>query len=192
MDNVLKVVSKENDFKCHYNPKQQIIVEVANNDDFIKFQSWLRNLNNYVYYNSLILSSYSLFEYSLILICYYIDKYIDPTKKFKEPRKDIFKSCVQYIISTIPIHFEDEELQVCYQEIDNVRKLRNLIAHHNGSLDNKKQEEFSFVTKDKRLVIIDNKQVYIDDSAFIREFTSISKKFLDLILVATKNHMNVE
>jgi hypothetical protein len=59
-------------------------------------------------------------------------------------------------------------------------------------LDNKKQEEFSFVTKDKRLVIIDNKQVYIDDSAFIREFTSISKKFLDLILVATKNHMNVE
>jgi hypothetical protein len=194
MHNILRMVEQENDFKGFYNPKKDTVVECENISEFEKFQSLLKGLNNYVYYNSLILSSYSILEHSLRLICYFINEHFDLPKKFKEEQRDILGNCIDYIKSTQFVNFNEKEIDRIYMQIQNANKLRNLIAHFNGNLirDNKhpleKQQYYNLFKSDKRLKIIDNGQVYIDNCDYISSFVYNSEIFLKTIIEKIKNN----
>lgn len=71
--NILKMVETETDFKGIFNPKKDVLFDNEFNSEFLDFQSLLKNLNNIVYYNSLILISYSVFEYSFKHICFTVN-----------------------------------------------------------------------------------------------------------------------
>lgn len=74
MNNVIDLVDKENRAKQFFNPKEDNVIECDDIAEFKKHQSLLRGLNNYVYYNSLILSGYSIFEFALKSICDFVSK----------------------------------------------------------------------------------------------------------------------
>jgi hypothetical protein len=188
LNNILKMVEQENDFKGFYNPKKQKIVNCDDVREFTKFQSTIKGLNNYIYYNSLILTSYSVFEHSLKLICNFIDNHYTLTERFDDKHNDILGNCIKFLKGTLLVNLNDEEIDKIFMHIKNVNKLRNLIAHNNGNLIKDKskpiesQSYYNFLKLDKLLIIIGNGQVYVDNDEYIRSFVEESEKFLNLII----------
>ena len=192
-DKIIKMVEHENDSKGFYNAKKYKIIECDNISEFEKFQSTIKGLNNYIYYNSLILSSYSVFEHSLKLICNFINDHFALSEKFIDNHRDILGNSINYIKRTQFVDFNEKEIDRNYMHIKNVNKLRNLIAHHNGNLFKDKskslenQPNYNLYKSDKRLIIISNGQLYIDDSDYISSFVEKSEIFLSLIVEKLKN-----
>ncbi len=188
------MIENENDFKGFYNPKKDKIIDCDNIGEFTRFQSTIKGLNNYIYYNSLILSSYSVFEHSLKLICYFIDKHFLLPEKYIDKQINILGNCIEYIKKTRLVDFNDKEMDRIYMQIKKVNKLRNLIAHYNGNLIKdkskplEKQSNYNLFISDKRLIIIENGQIYIDDEKYISSFVEDSERFLNLIIMQIKNN----
>lgn len=192
MHKVINLVEDENRFKGFYNPKQDIIQECDNISEFKQFQSLIKGLNNYIYYNSLILSGYSIFEHSLKSICHYINDYFVNADKFEDVNRDILGNCIAYIKRTELVDFSEKEIDKFYMQINDTNKLRNLIAHFNGNLIKDKsktleeQTNYKLFKLDKRLIIIPNGQIYIDDSQYIISFVANSERFLKYIIEELK------
>lgn len=192
MFKVIALVEDENRIKGYYNPKKDKIIECENVSAFKEFQSLIKGLNNYVYFNSLVLSGYSIFEHSLKSICLFISEHFENYKKFEDKPRDILGNCIKYLEGTYLINFKDKEIEKYYQQIKNVNKLRNLIAHYNGNLFKDKtkplkdQKHYNLFCSDKRLIIVQNGQVYIDDSDYIISFIQNSEKFLKQIVEEIK------
>lgn len=192
MYKVIKLVEEENRIKGFYNPKTDKIDGSDNISQFKEFQSIIKGLNNYVYYNSLILSGYSIFEHSLKSICFFISEHFENYEKFEDKPMDILGNCIEYLKGTGLINFNDKEIEKYYQQIKKVNKLRNLIAHYNGNLFKDKaksledQKHYNLFSSDKSLRIVQNGQIYIDDSNYIISFIQNSEKFLNLIIEEIK------
>ncbi len=192
MFKIIELVERENKFKGLYNPKTDTIVDCDNISEFKRFQSLMKGLNNHVYFNSLILSGYSIFEHSLKSICFYVSDYFENAEKFEDVPRDIFRNCIKYLKRTNLIDFKNKEIDKLYVQISNVNKLRNLIAHFNGNLIKDKtkhlteQENYKLYNSDKRLIIIANGQIYIDDSEYIMLFIQNSENFLKRIIEELK------
>jgi hypothetical protein len=194
MFQIIDLVNKENKTKGHFNPKEDIIIECDSRSEFEKHQSLLRGLNNHVYYNSLILSGYSIFEFALKSICFFVSENYENSEDFDnvDTRHDIISNCVNYIKRTKLVNFNEKKIDKCYTQIKKVHKLRNLIAHDNGNLIKdknkplKQQKSFNLFSSDKRLVIFSNGQVFIDDSDYIKDFVKLSDDFLKLIIEKLK------
>lgn len=194
LNNILKIVEKENDFQRFYDPKKYIIIDCDDVVEFAKYQSTIRGLNNFIYYNSLILTSYSVFEYSLKQICNFIDKHFALPEKFIDKPRDVLGNCIRYIKRTQLGDFNNKQFDKIYMQIKKVNKLRNLIAHYNGNLimdkskPLKNQPNYNLFISDKRLKTIDNGQVYIDNDEYISSFVSESERFLNMIILQLKKN----
>lgn len=192
LNSILKMVEKENDFQEFYNSKKDEIIETQNLEEFIKFQSLMKGLYNIIYYNSLILSSYSIFEHSLKQICIFINTHY-VSEEFTDTHRNILKNCTKYIKNSELINANNKELNILYQNICKVNKLRNLIAHNNGNIYKdisksiEKQDDYNTFKLDNRLTILDNGQVYINDDEYIRSFIRESERFLNLIIKQLKS-----
>lgn len=194
MCQIIDLVDRENKTKGHFNPKEDKIIECDNRSEFEKHQSLLRGLNDYIYYNSLILSGYSIFEFALKSICFFVSENYKNSDNFDnvDTRHDIISNCVKYIKRTKLVNFNEKKIDKCYTQIKKVNKFRNLIAHYNGNLIKdknkplKQQTSFNLFNSDKRLVIFSNGQVFIDDSDYIKDFVKISEYFLKLIIEKLK------
>lgn len=187
--NILKMVEDDTNFKGIYNPQKDIINECSDKEEFIKFQSLLKNLNTYVYYYSLILVGFSLFEYFLKSICEFVSEHINPKVEFDFLKGDTLHNCRVYLSKkTHLIDFKDDNLEIHYIGLKEINHLRNLIAHHNGnlfqnrSLPLEKQKHFEQLKRNKHISINNNGQVYITDAEYIKVFVANSKEFLNLIL----------
>jgi len=182
MRKILNVVQEQYKYRNIDIPKTDEIVECDNIDEFEEYQSILRNLESYIYFNSLILISVSSFEYSLKTICYFISKKLEPNEKYKEPYKDVIGTSINYLKKT-DCWIEDSES--FSSKLKTIVTLRNQIAHHNGKLSirNRTQEledmdKFKLLNKEKFITIYSNGQLYINDPEYIISFNSDSHKFL--------------
>ena len=191
---IIELVENDLAFKNIFNPKKHFILDSMDNDEFIKFQSLLENLNNLVYFNSLILVSFSTFEYSFKILCKTVNDLICPTIEFKEPYSGVINHCKDYLCNkTKVIDFSQDELDNIYCRIKNVNKLRNLITHHNGNLmkGNSKllsdNQDYNIFKEDNRLSILGSGQVFIDDKDYILAFQSDTEIFLQILLIKLKN-----
>ncbi|MBR9777642.1 MAG: hypothetical protein GYB55_22505, partial [Cytophagales bacterium] len=117
MYKVIELVEEDNKMKGFYNPKKDKIIETDNIIEFKEFQSLIKGLNNYVYYNSLILSGYSIFEYSLKLICLFISEHFENYKKFDDEPRDILGNCIKYLKGTDLINFKNKEIDKYYMQL---------------------------------------------------------------------------
>lgn len=197
MYSILKMVEADIDFKGIFNPKKDKLFNNDFDSEFLNFQLLLKNLNNIVYYNSLILISYSIFEYSFKLICANCHDHLNSDIKFKDPKTDVLNKCKLFLRNEIKwIDFEQDGLEVLYDKILCVNKLRNLITHHNGNLlkdktiSLKNQKDYDLFNSDKRLAILSSGQVFIDDSEYIHCFIKDSESFLKTIIRHIINRSN--
>lgn len=189
IQNIVKMVEGDTNFKGIYNPQKDKIIESPDKEEFIRFQSLLRNFNTYVYYNSLILVSYSLFEYFLKSICEFVNEHIRPKFEFNFDKGDTLHNCRDFLSNkTHLIDFKHDDIKLLYDELKKVNHLRNLIAHRNGNLlcdrskNVEKQNYFELFKRNKHLSINSDGQVYIADENYIKVFVDQGKTFLRLIL----------
>jgi hypothetical protein len=193
MDKVIKLVEEDNRINGFYNPKKDIIIESDSICEFKEFQALIKGLNNIIYYNSLLLSGYSIFEYSLKSICFFISEHFLNYKLFEDEQRDILGNCIKYLKGTDLINFKGKEIDKYYVQIKRVSKLRNIIAHYNGNIFKdktkslKNQKHYILFSSDKRLSIMQNGQIYIDDSDYIISFIQDSEKFLIRVIEEIKN-----
>ena len=191
VDEIIRIIRKEND--KYYNPKTDTILECDSKKDFIDFQYFLKGLNSFIYHNSLILTSYSIFEYSLKLVCKYIEYNCNNCGDYIDEKNKILENCFKYIKRS---NVSFDEIDGIYQRISIVNKLRNLIAHYNGNIriDKNKtlenQNNYILFISDKRLYIHKDGQVYINDDEYIMSFIRDSFDFLNYIIEKIKTTAN--
>ena len=193
---IFKLVDEEIKNKNIYNPKNGHIIELENKEEFELFQETLRNLNNIVYFNSLLLGSYSIFETSFKHICEFVEKHSNTNLKPFSPGRKILHYCRQYLSDSKLVDFTRKEIDSKYTYLTEVNELRNLIAHYNGNLIKEKgkslehQPDYKQFHK-KHLTIMNNGQVYINDDVYIKQFIKISEDFIKLIINELKKNGSV-
>lgn len=191
-NDVLSIVIKKSELQGHYNPKTHILVECEDDNQFLEFQAFLRGLTSFFYYNSLILSIYSLFEFSFKQVCLFLHTSYYPEVTFDENNKnDIIGNCNKYIRKTVLTGKSDRQINIFWEEITQVQKLRNLLTHQNGNLVKQKNDvsahpNYKQFAKDKRLFIAANGQVYIDDDEYIRSFLKNTQLYLNKVIELEK------
>jgi len=193
---IFKLVDEEINFKNIYSPKNGYIVETYNKKEFEIFQETLRNLNNIVYFNSLLLGSYSIFETSFKHVCAFVEKHSNSNLDPFNPDRKILQYCRQYLSDSKLVDFTRKEFDSRYTYLTEVNDLRNLIAHYNGNLIKEKgksiqhQPDYKKLHK-KYLTIMNNGQVFINDDEYIKKFIKTSEGFIKLIIKEFKNNSNV-
>jgi len=193
---IFKLVDEDINFKNIYSPKNGCVVETDNKSEFEIFQETLRNLNNIVYFNSLLLGSYSIFETSFKLICEFAEKHSNPKLAPFNPKIKILQSCRQYLSDSKLVDFARKDIDSKYTYLTEVNDLRNLIAHYNGNLIREKgksiQHQPDYMKFHKKyLTIMNNGQVFINDDEYIIKFINTSEGFIRLIIKEFKNNSNV-
>jgi len=177
-----------------YNPKNGNILEAENKYEFESFQETLRNLNNIVYYNSLLLGSYSIFETSFKNLCKFVEEYSNPKIEPFKIQNDTLSDCRKYLFDSGLVDFKSKEIKAKYDEITKVKKLRNLIAHNNSNLIRdkfnkiEKQPNYKLFKRQPCLTVMNNGQVYINDDEYIKIFIEESEKFIKLIIGELKRY----
>ena len=190
------LVEDEISFKNIYSPKKGFIVQSDNKIEFELFQETLRNLNNIVYFNSLLLGSYSIFETSFKRLCEFVEEHSNPRlKPFNTDRK-ILQSCRQYLSDSKLVDFTRKEFDSKYTYLIEANDLRNLIAHYNGNLIKEKRKSIEHQPEYKQfhkkyLTIMNDGQVYINDDVYIKNFIKISGDFIQLIIKELKKNSNI-
>lgn len=195
---IINLVDYELDFKGVFNTEKHSILDNSDYDEFIKFQSLLKNLNNIIYFNSLILISFSTFEFAFKIICKNVQDYICQLNEFKDPKSDVLNQCKTYLSKTTNlVDFTKDDLENIYLRIKNVNKLRNLITHHNGNLIRgnikiaKEHKDYNLYSSDHRLMILGSGQVFIDDKEYIITFQRDTEFFLQIILSQINNRITI-
>lgn len=185
---IYRLVQNEIQFKGIYNPKTDSIINSDNNKEFESFQEILRNLNNFIYFNSLLLGSYSIFEVVFKEICEFVEEYSTPQKEFNQPNRSILKSCRKYLTDSTFVNFSRKEIDSKYIYLSKIGDVRNLIAHKNGNIMQDKtinleqQQSYNLFKSMKELTILQNGQIYINNEDFIEHFIQESESFINLII----------
>lgn len=189
---ILNLVQNEINIKGIYNPEIHTIIKSEDNEKFESFQEILRNLNNVVYYNSLLLSSFSIFEMALKQLCLFVEEYSSPRLAFTHPNREILKRCRGYLADSGLVNLSITNIDSKYVSICELNKLRNLIAHYNGNLiqERKKdlvlQKDYKVFKSHKYLTIMNNGQVYINNANYIKDFIDDCQEFIRLIILELK------
>ena len=191
---IVKLVHEELNQKGIYNSQGDILLHGGDDHtEFESFQEIMRNLNNIVYYNSLLLGAYSIFEICLIEICEFIESHSMPKKEYIRPNTKILNKNRRFINDTKLVDLTTKEFDSLYIHLSNVNKLRNLIAHYNGNLITLKdkpleqQVDYEYYKNEKHLTIMNTGQIYINDPEYINKFIRDSEKFIKSIVEQIKN-----
>jgi hypothetical protein len=184
------LVQNEIQFSGIYNPKTDCINISSAKKEFESFQEILRNLSTFVYFNSLLLVSYSFFEVTFKEICLFVEEYSKPRKIFDQPKRSILKECRRYLDESTLVNFSSHDIETKYAYLSQIGEIRNLLAHHNGNIlqdkTKKLEDQKNFVLynsmKNKGLSILQNGQAYINDEVFIKRFIHESESFINLII----------
>jgi hypothetical protein len=189
---IYRLVQNEIQFKGIYNPKTDSIINSENKKEFESFQEILRNLNNFIYFNSLLLGSYSIFEVVFKEICKFVEEYSTPQKEFNQPNRAILKSCRKYLTDSTFVNFSGKEIDAKYINLLKIGDVRNLFAHENGNIMQDKtrnleeQQNYNLVKSIKELTILQNGQIYINNEDFIENFIQESESFINIIIKQLK------
>lgn len=188
-ESILEIVGNLNK-----NTNQQYYLEIDLEafPEFKDIPSLILDINNAMYYNSLVLYIDSVLEHSLKMICQYIFDNNISNEKYPDVNRDILKNTWKYILSTQLVSFNDKDLSKHYDTIIKVNKLRNLITHNNCNIIKfktkpiKKQLDYNLFYSDKRLTILETGQIYIKDVNYINSFITSQNLFLGEILKKIK------
>lgn len=191
---IFTLVRNELQLKGIYNTQTSNTILSNNIKEFEVFQEILRNQNNVIYFNSLLLGSYSIFEVAFKEICEFVSEYSCSQKKFIAPNRDILKNCRKYLAESENLNFSNNEMDSKYNYLMKISKVRNLIAHENANLIKDKsrsleqQEKYKEFKAMKELTILQNGQTYINTEAFIHNFIEESQSFIGLIINQLKKN----
>ena len=151
--------------------------------------SLFENLKNEAFYNSLLISSYSFLEFSVIEYCRLIEVYLKKNIRLAKINKiGLFKAqkflrkAVGLDISTLP----------AWKDIEIYRKHRNIVIHNYANIiqtSNKpieKQNDYNVLHNIANLEITSAGYIFITNIDYINNLLDISSGFLSDIIENTK------
>lgn len=150
----------------------------------------LTNLQNRVFYNSLLITAYSFLEYALTEYCRMLENYIEadvgPYHSY-EKGKGIDKSKA-YLKEAFEINISDQKE---WSQLKTYGKVRNLIIHNDGNIitDSEKalneQNDFKELNKIPELDITETGYIHIQDVEYIKSLLEKSTTFLNSVIETT-------
>lgn len=165
-------------------------------EDLVKsLVSLSENLKNEVFYNSLLLTAYTFLEFSLLEYCRLIEGYIKKDIKLSKIKQTGLLKSKVFIHNAFDL---DISSLGNWDQIDAYRKHRNLIAHDNANIchkPNKKLEEqkdFELYNSNENLDVTETGHVFIKDISYINNLFDIATQFLNEIIEATKEKIEVD
>lgn len=140
------------------------------------------------YYNPLLLSIYGLFENWLKRLCDLDSRRGFSTVKVNDlAGGNYIEKSRRYL--TIVAELNLEETETIWQKIKQTQKIRNAIAHNDSNIktdknrDITKQELFSLLSKDKRIVLNESiGSFFINDKEFLFEVIDLITKYLNIVI----------
>jgi hypothetical protein len=124
--------------------------------------------------SSAFLSLYSFFESELLFLCELVEKVANPSGPFTRPQRDVITTCRKYLQGA---GIETKGGGVEWNEVTNLRDVRNCIAHADAKMAPKSKELWDYVKKNEFLdvhttSIIHVKKGFLDHAlkAFDRYF----------------------
>lgn len=151
----------------------------------------LTNLQNRVFYNSLLTTTYSFLEYALTEYCRMLENYIEadigPYHSYNKD-KGIDKSKA-YLRDAFEINISEEKE---WSQLKTYGKVRNLIIHNDGNIIKnsekalKKQEDYQELSKIEELKITETGYLHIQDVKYIKALLDKSTTFLNSVIELTK------
>jgi len=185
--------------ECLSNQKDEIPEDIEIIEDFGSVEinselssslvSLFENLKSEAFYNSLLISTYSFLEFSVLEYCRLIEGYLKKKVRLDRIDKDgIFKAqkflkkAVNLELGSIPN----------WDEISNYRKHRNIVIHNcaniiqNSNKPIEKQKDYEIINNNEYLEITSAGYIFIKNIDYINNLLNISSNFLYDIVEKTK------
>ena len=150
--------------------------------NFCSGEYWqLTEVFPHIFRSSLFVTCYSFFEHELNELCGYFHKHQSCPIKINDLKGDgIFRAKI-YLKKVVGIEFPDQSTS--WEDIVDYNKIRNIIVHNNGKLDDsqksKRIEEF---IKKKSSIKLNNLKFIKFNDNFSLEIISTIKEFLDELI----------
>jgi len=149
--------------------------------DFIQLEEIFPKIQRY----SLFTTIMSSVESDLSRLCIEMQHLIEPTNKFKKQRKNIIKSCINYLEESCNIDFS--KLQAESQEIDMYRRIRNCIVHSDGKNSDSRPEEIEKFCQEKRTLSIDKFGYIVLGEKFLQIAMDLITTFFRQLITECQN-----
>lgn len=148
------------------------------------------NLKNASFYNSLLILAYSYFDFGINEYCSFLDKYkIQGKKLMKYKELGINRSKV-FLLKSYKIDLEKFK---DWGVLNNYRKIRNLIVHHNSNIirnPNKyieDQRDYKLLSSMKDIEITSAGYIFIEKIDHIFNLLNISANIINDIILKTRS-----
>lgn len=173
----------------------EIIQEEGEIDqELIKSLSQLMtNLQNGIFYNSLLITTYSFLEYSLTEYCRMMENYIlkDIGSYYSYNGNGIDKTR-DYLREAFEIDIAENKE---WSALQSYKKVRNLISHNDGNIikDNSKtreeQPDFKEINKIAEIEITSTGYIHIQDIEYVKSLLNISIDFIQKMVDTTNERV---
>lgn len=157
--------------------------------------SLFENLKSEAFYNSLLISSYSFLEFSVLEYCRLIEGYLKKNVKLDKINKIGLLKAQKFLNKAVGL---DISSLPNWDEIDNYRKHRNIVIHNNANIiqnSNKpieKQKDYELIDNNISLEITSAGYIFINNIDYINNLLDISSDFLNDIVEKTKEKFTNE
>ena len=122
----------------------------------------LKMIENYrkTFYNSFFAYCYSDFEQKLIMLCK--NEIHERNLQFLEGNRDVLKNIRKNMTNNMKLEF-DNKCSNLWEEINDFKKIRNLIVHNGGYLPNAKNKQHIYQYINKRHdIALDNNKIVVE------------------------------
>lgn len=186
-----RIESEKREQEVQVEEEQQIEIDEGIGDELSQL---LTHLQNRVFYNSLLTTTFSFLEYALVEYCRMLENYIEvdiePYHSYKK-NKGIDKSKA-YLKEAFEINISDEKE---WSELKTYGKVRNLIIHNDGNIINNstkeliEQEDYKELSKIKELDITETGYIHIKEVDYIKTLLNKSTSFLISVIEITEKKL---
>ncbi len=154
--------------------------------DFIQLQEIFPRIQRY----SLFTTVMSSVESDLYRICVEIQNLQQTTKKFKKPRNNIIKGCIEYLEKCCGVDLS--KLNIYIKEIDMYRRIRNCIVHSEGKNSDSKPFEVETFCQQKPTLSIDRYGYIVLQENFLQIAMHVVTNFFQRLIGECKNKLKAQ
>jgi hypothetical protein len=152
--------------------------------DFSQLQEIFPRIQRY----SLFTTVMSSVESDLYRICVEIQNLQPTTKKFKKPRNNIIKGCIEYLEKCCRTDLSKLDIK----EIDMYRRIRNCIVHSEGKNSDSKPLEVETFCQQKPTLSIDKHGYIVIEENFLQIVIHVITEFFKSLIGECKKKLKVQ
>lgn len=156
-------------------------------DDYWKLTDVFPNIQR----NSMLIMAFSFFENKLKSICKKLKPYADCNIWLNDLYGDDIDRVKIYLKEIIKINFPNDDKN--WEEISNIRYIRNLVVHNGGKLEKERCKEYkklkNYIGKNRKLLKLDKHEKIVYKKEFIPHILSTLRNFFSTLLSEIKKKL---